>query len=404
MAPAFFSARRIVSARRILVALLLLTLIGAGAGWFLANFEPVAEKVWAGYRGKARRDPWLAAERLLERMDLRAAELRALPELRTLPPSALLVLPEARQTITPQLREGILAWVGRGGNLIIEAEEINQPDPLLDALGVRRSQVEIPQDDAIDEREDSGLEIIEIALPQGQPPVKVLMIKYLTLDSDAAVARFGGAHATAVLLLGHGRGRVVVVNDLDSVSNYLIGKHDHAEFLWRLARLDANTRDAYFFNNPQRLSLLDWLRANAWPALAGGALLLALWLWRVAPRFGPVAPDPERVRRRLLDHLRASGRFLWANGGARQLLEAAREACLRRVARAHPDLLAAPESERAPRLAGLLGLTAEQARVLLAPAAATRMIDFLQTVRLYQTVHERLSLRRTGKGRIRRMA
>jgi hypothetical protein len=149
-----------------------------------------------------------------------------------------------------------------------------------------------------------------------------------------------------------------------------------------------------FFSDPKKLSLVEWLRANAWSAVAGGVLFLVLWLWSAAPRLGPVAPDPQRARRRLLDHLRASGRFQWAHGGAQLLVDAARDACLRRIAGAHPELLAAPEVERAARLAELMGLDAEQSRLLFARKAPTSMTDFLHTVSLYHTVHERLALRK----------
>jgi hypothetical protein len=105
----------------------------------------------------------------------------------------------------------------------------------------------------------------------------------------------------------------------------------------------------------------------------------------------------------LLDHLRASGRFLWAHGGSQLLVDAAREACLRRIARVHPDLIDAAgtehEAERMARLAELLGLDAEQSRMLFSQKAPTRMIDFLHTMRLYQTVHERLALKRPATQR-----
>jgi len=73
------------------------------------------------------------------------------------------------------------------------------------------------------------------------------------------------------------------------------------------------------------------------------------------------------------------------------LVDAARDACLRRIARVHPDLIAAPEPERSERLQELIGLDAAQSRQLFAPTAPTRMIDFLLAIRLYQTIHERLS-------------
>jgi hypothetical protein len=124
-----------------------------------------------------------------------------------------------------------------------------------------------------------------------------------------------------------------------------------------------------------------------------------LWLWYVAPRLGPVAPDPVRGRRRLLDHLRASGRFLWSNGGAQRMLDAARESCLRRITRVYPDVLAIAEPERPQRVAEILGWPEERTRQLLAPAGPAKMMDFLQTIGLYQAVHEQLALNARASSR-----
>jgi hypothetical protein len=389
-----------MNARRILIAALIVVLAGTGAGWFLANHERAVEKVYVGFQGRARTDPYLAAQRLLQRMGVGAQSVRAMPELRALPPSATLVLPQARQSITPQLQQHILEWVDRGGHLIVEAEPIHQPDPLLDALVVQRSAIDVPEDseDEADDGEEGAppVEIVEVSVPASAAAVQVRMSQYLSLESPYAAAVFGGAYATTLLFVERGDGLVTVAADLSGLTNHFIGDLDHAEFAWRLVQLEPDSTSVFFFNDPQRLSLLGWLRANAWAALTAGGVLLLLWLWRIAPRFGPVQPDPERARRRLLDHLRASGRFLWSNGGSAQLLEAAREACLRRVLRAHPDLMAASEAQRKARIAQLLGLSEAQAASLLAAPAATRMIEFLHTIRLYQEIHERLALQKSG--------
>jgi hypothetical protein len=401
VATALLGSSHIMSARQVFIAALILALATAGIGWFLANHERTTEKLYVGFQGRARTDPYLAAQRLLQRMGMNAQAVRTMTELRTLPPSATLVLPQARQSITPQLQQRILEWVGQGGHLIVEAEAIHQPDALLDTLGVHRTAVDVP-DEEFDEDSDSeedrprASNIVEVGFPPDRAPVRVRMSQDLSVESEFAVASFGGPYATTLLFIERGGGLVTVATDLSSVSNYFIGELDHADFLWRLVQLDPDGGDVYFFNNPQRLSLVGWLRANAWAALAGASGLLLLWLWRIAPRFGPIQPDPERVRRRLLDHLRASGRFLWSNGGAVRLLEVARDACLRRVMRAHPDLMAIPDAQRKARIAQLLALTEEQAAALLAAPAATRMIDFLHAIRLYQEVHERLALRRSG--------
>lgn len=377
----------------LVLAGIVLVCLALALSWFFSNFEQRTEKEAIGFQGKARRDRWLAAERMLQNMGAKASAVQSLPELDGLPNSATLILPNSRQALSPKSRRSLLNWVNRGGRLIVEAEPAYQPDPLLDAFGVRRKIVNATESTKVDEDSPRGREIIEIALPPEMAPVRALMDRHLDLQANKPIARFGGK-ANAVLLLQVGRGHVLALNDLEAFSNRSIGALDHAEFLWRIVQVDNGASAVFFFSDPKKLSLADWLRANAWAPLAGGALFLVLWLWGAAPRLGPVEPDPERSRRRLLDHLRASGRFLWAHDGAQLLVDAARDACMRRIARAHPDLLAAPETEREARTAELLGLDAEQSRLLFAQKAPARMIDFLHTISLYQTVHERLALRR----------
>jgi hypothetical protein len=245
-----------------------------------------------------------------------------------------------------------------------------------------------------DARGSIARELIEIDMPKGSAPVKVQLDRSIDLQANRALVRYGDPYGTAVLLLQHGRGHVLVLNALDMFSNPLIGMHDHAEFLWRIVQVENYKPKVYFFDDPKKLSLFDWLRTHAWPAVAGTLLFLAAWLWSAMPRLGPIMPDPQRARRRLLDHLRASGRFLWAHGGSKLLVDAAREACLRRIARVHPDLLGLPESERQAHLKELLGLDAEQAGRLFSAATPARMIDFVHAIRLYQTVQESLARKR----------
>ena len=392
-----------MTARRGFITALLFACLAAAAIWFLSNFERRTESEPVGFQGKARYDRWLAAQRLLQRMGAQAQVVHSLPELGGLPPSATLLLARGRQSFTPQTRQNILDWVRQGGRLVVEAEPPYQPDPLLDALGIRRKVVKTADDRKGNDDGRDNPALVEIALPADLAPVTVRMNGHIDLQTGGALARFGGRQATAVLLLQYRPGYVLVLNEFDALSNRSIGMYDHAEFLWRIAQVDQGTPSVFFFSDPRKLSLVEWLRTNAWSAVAGSALFLLVWLWHAVPRFGPIASDPERARRRLLDHLRASGRFLWAHGGSQLLVDAAREACLRRIARVHPDLIAAAgtehEAERVARLAELLGLDAEQSRMLFSQKAPTRMIDFLHTMRLYQTVHERLALKRPATQR-----
>jgi hypothetical protein len=103
-----------------------------------------------------------------------------------------------------------------------------------------------------------------------------------------------------------------------------------------------------------------------------------------------VAPDLPPARRRLLDHLRASGRYYWAKGLRSRLVVAARDAALWRLARAQPDFASASPKEKAGRLASLIQATPEEAHRFLGAAGAMRGADFIRITQHAQRVHSAL--------------
>ena len=391
--------------RREILILLLIAAIGASAAiWFLATHEKVTDRMWTGLRGEARRNPWLAAQRLLDHFDEPAKEIRELPELRTLPAQATLIVPKAHFTITGHLRDPITEWVRQGGYLIVEAENPLQDDALVDAFGVNRHKAEIKHNKhpAGQSGEDKDNRFELIILPDATTPARVKLAHFTVLDARDAWYRHDGKYGAYLLTKRVGLGVVTVVNDLDFARNSSIGELDHAQFFLDLVRLrsklasdtgnsaPAGDDRVMIFNEPGQPSLLAWLRDNAWAPAAGAAAALLLWLWKVVPRFGPIMPDMDRNRRRLLDHLRASGRFLWANGHATRLLEASREACLRQITRSLPHFLSTTAQARPELLIHALGLTEEQAQRILQPQTGGKMLHVWQTIRLYQRVYSLL--------------
>ncbi|UCH46540.1 MAG: hypothetical protein JSU95_10435 [Betaproteobacteria bacterium] len=398
-----------MSLRETLIMALVIVIGLSGVVWFLATHEQVTEQAWTGLRGEAKRNPWLAAQRLVRRFGQPATELRSLPELRNLPPRATLIVPESHHTINGHLRDEIIDWVRSGGYLIVEAEYPRQKDPLVEAFGVDRYTIEFDEyEDDLDVFEESNFE--KIRLPNATTPAAIELERFMSLDAKDVWFRADGTYGTYLLVKRSGRGAVTIVNDLNYAHNDGIGSLDHAQFLVDLVQLrEELIRDegigpapqdtpVMFFNRPGKLSLASWLGEHAWAPLAGGAAALILWLWRVIPRFGPIMPDADRKRRRLLDHLRASGRFLWSNGHATRLVEASREACLRQIARSLPHFLSATEEARIEQLVHTLGITQEQAQRILQPQEGGKMIHFWQTIRLYQRVYSRLAIRSAASG------
>lgn len=371
--------------RPAIIAIVLVALAGLGFIWFISNFDLVDERRPIGLQGEARRNDFLAAERLLARMGVAVRHVKTAPELRELPRDGTLLLPDRRDALTPDAREQLLAWVEAGGHLIVEDEDHRVPDPILDALEVGRVPAQAPWKSPT----------VLATLPHAPHPMRVDMHARQTLEAPFATVKVESEHATHLVHFPLERGRVTVLNDIQFLRNRSIGHNDHAEFLWQIVRFQPGTSAVFVFDNPHPLSLRDWLVANAWAVLVSGVALLVLWLWHIAVRFGPVAPDPEPARRRLLDHLRASGRFQWSHGGGTTLIEAAREAALRQVARAHPDFAALARTAQERRLTELFEIAPSEARLILGPPQPRNAGEFIAAADVYQRIHERLARRTT---------
>jgi hypothetical protein len=278
--------------------------------------------------------------------------------------------------------ERLVERVEQGGHLVVEAEGVETADALLDALKVTR------QEGPMGYREKPA----EVHLPGAQPLRAQLMRPMELVDNAPRRTRHVSkdGHGTHVLHFGYGRGHVTVLPSLAFMTNVAIGESDHAELAWRLLQLAPRSSLVVIAPRLGRPSLREWLAREARAPLIATAALLLLWGWRAAARFGPVEPEPTRERRRLLDHLRASGRFLWRSGEASRLLAAARETCLQRIARTRPGLVELPPGERANRLAVLTGLPLRDIDLAWSDDPATPAA-FTAAVRTLQQIEEQLT-------------
>jgi hypothetical protein len=353
--------------------------------WYLSGFERITLKQRVGFSGEARLRPFLAAERFAGRMGLAPRELRALPELERLPPNGVLLMPRGRQSIEARRAAQLAAWAAAGNHLIVEAERDGVADPLLAQLRITRS--------------DSKLRTQKVTagVPGSERELKVSGFSVSRLQAGERMPRFraGPAGEERLVTVAHGQGLVSAAVDMNFARNAWIGEHDNAVLLWQLLALKP-AGELLVFHHPRRLSLWDFLVARAPGVLVAAAALLALWLWRIAPRYGTVLPDAPPARRRLLDHLRAGGRYLWSRGLRARLAGAARDGALHRVARAYPDFAHVPRAEQAARLATLAGLASADAALLLAAPApphgapAPSGAEFMHLVHCAQRVHSAL--------------
>jgi hypothetical protein len=371
-----------------LALIVVFALAGWAGYWFYLNFSLVEEEVYAGFPPAAQQNPLLAAERFF------AANLRhtkSQPSLGEFPPAgATLIMPGERFDVGPERAALLLDWVRAGGHLMIKAEalwpgqERRRNDWLLAPLGI----VPAFSDKVI----ETARQPLDVDLADADDFMQVQLSRNHLLRSGNRVRPYdalGSEYGDHILRYRLGKGVLTVLSDAGFMENCLIGKHDNAALLWHLVsvRPQGEIWLVYAGDMPP---LWKWIWQRAWMVVLSSAVLLTAWLLARGRRFGPPLPQPPLQRRRLLDHVQASGHFFWRTGHHEKLLHGARDALHRDLLLQHPGLAVRTKTEQAAQLAVLSGHSEEDVfRAMFHPCAADEF-EFTRTIQLLAKLRKKL--------------
>jgi len=310
---------------------LVAALLYMALNWFRIEYEPIR----VGATGEALTDRFLAYSRFLARMGAKVVPVTSPTGIASPPEEATIVIGARRLSyMVPARVDKLVAWVRRGGHLVIEAEPTGIDDPLLDALGIQR-----PREAPEVQRRPTRWEPPPVLLapwPGASRPLRVQFFapvrELRDLRERTPVATIVDKDHTVALAFAEGQGQVTVLPTLEFLDNTHIAQLDHAELGW-LALGNPPRSPVLLFLHLDTAPLGEWIRREAWAVVVAAALGIALWLARIIPRFGPLAPDPPPVRRSLAEHVVASGRYLWSRGEGRYLAQALRDRVMRAAAR-----------------------------------------------------------------------
>lgn len=366
--------------------LVALTLLGLGVR-FLRFVEYEAE---VGYRGEARSNPLLAAERTLGGL---GREVRSTPALGPLPPTdALLVLRQSGRFLSPVAIQRLLDWSSKGGHLVLlfpgDAAFLEQIEddleqgrfqfPLVEAFGVHARLDDAPE--GLVEL-DLGGGAREIALPG-----RIAFEDELGL-ADVVV---GESLRARVLSFERELGRVTLFADDTWATNGELGSYDHAYVLAELASFDGERDDVRLVFGESPPGLLSLLWRHGWTAVIALSVLVALALRRQGFALGPRLPELPRDRRDFSEHVAAAGEFLWRTGESRALLAAPHAELRRKLALARPDLTELASPELAEALAHSSGLETARVRTALDTQETQDPERFSSVVRDLETLRRSL--------------
>ena len=376
-----------MSLRYALILALILAVAGAGGYWFNHNFEKQRTEKDIGFQGEARDNDLLAAQRYFQSFNMAA---RSVEGLALLPPNtATLIIPGARYEMGAGEAQRLRNWVEAGGHLLVVPSAAfntsdERQDLLLDPLGVGVNPIEDPQTGGI----------VDVDWPGSND--------FMTIQTNAYVRlSLGAEHAPVVLSLADedgpylirlriGQGVVTVLSNAKFLTNYNLRNNDHAIYLWRVAQLDETKRPVWLVYSDGMPSLPSWLLQHAWSALLAASVLLILWLWAASRRFGPLRAIAPLARRRLLDHIDASGRFLWRAGQGERLLKGVRQALYRALELRHPAWAGIASHDLYQRLAETSDLPYETVQGALLYTDHGNEHDFTHAIQTLERIRKSL--------------
>lgn len=339
-----------------------------------------------GYKGKARVNPFLAAEQMLDKLGHNAHGAKSLAKL---PKHDGVIFISGEGGLPEGRAKQLLRWCFSGGHVIyclsgtrayndfemqfgsfISAMLLEEEkDTVLEQLGVgvqKRLPLEEFEDmlenlhkdkdkdkDGKKAKADKGLEEKEkdqeerdralesehevtwngrtYHLSLGGYQSMVLKRKLRPGEFSA-----GSKNDSLALHLKHGMGSVTLLAHARPFRNHWIGERDHAS--WLSALVGENGAKEVVFVASTSGSFFGLLWQHGWMALIALAVCVLFWLWQQMPRFGPLMEVELDSTRHFASHIGALGEFFWRMRRAPMLVGAAREAVWERVRERHRSL------------------------------------------------------------------
>lgn len=302
---------------------------------FLASCSYEETTKETGYKGKARINPYLAAERFLEEFDYGVVNKPGWPDLEGeistvfIPVSAL----SARGYID-ELDE----WSSNGGHVVVLLSNgetyLNDWRTTLVGSFDREEDLAEPFVDWLDEL---GV-VLDYSPGDDGKPLSADKVRFLGenfevfMEANICPENQKG-RATMIRSIEHQEGRITFVADARPFRNRWIGDYDHAELFLALHDASPYHGPTAFVRNVS-LSFFGLLWSRAWPAVTALIVLIVFWLWKNLPRVGPLDSVESTSEVRAYEHhLEALGDFHWRLDRAEGLLRPLREALIERAQR-----------------------------------------------------------------------
>lgn len=402
--------------------------------WFFSTFERYEETINTGFGAEARSNRMLAGGRMLRKMGINAEALEPgvwADKLDTR--GGTLFIMSRTWTLGDEDLARLWNWVERGGHLVLTSSRTTRTRRQL-ADQVKREKAregttskarEKAQDQVDDtntsadavaaqmaaenwEEHSAGVLLRELGIRRVRAksadsyrePLDVEMrgrhykVRFPTRDRLVTQNRehyITGTdeHGSCFIQGRYGRGSFTALCTVSAFSNYWIDENRNATLLWDIASLQSHEKPLWFVFDTDMPPLYQWLWVRIPQTIWVAAIMFAVWLWMLTRRAGPTRDLAPPGNRRTLEHVEASGLFVWRYDGGADLLASMRHTLEKTLKLRQPGWAQLSDSERYTRLAKASGLKPDEVYRALATDPRHKPL-FLEAVRNLQRIKDAL--------------
>jgi hypothetical protein len=311
--------------------------------WFISNTEEVKSREYIGFQGEAKIKPYLALQRLSERLMNHTDSDVNLTSWGQFARDEIVFVPLEYIPADISLFNDLEEWLDQGGILI---------------TGSTRSKNDFDIDFSPMHERLFGFKSVEgedgkqFNYKVGEYDVQ--MLNALSCELSAYSDEFRNEQGDLVYAVKQmGKGEIYFFNSLRAFDNRNLSDQDNAAFFFSLFDREKNMVLA---TRPEYMGVWSWIKTRARITLVLLICVVISWLLMVSKRFGPLALDRSVNSRKIMEHIQVSGEYQWRAKQGQLLVEELRLNIQELLKMRHPQTNSLTSSEQTQYLGDLSAL------------------------------------------------
>lgn len=355
----------------LIISTLVLVLAGFCTWFFLENFKRVSHERELPMQGEARYNPLYALKLSLRELG-QQAETHARLDLGSLKLDVndTLVLYSPPHGLTTTQLDQLLAWIEKGGHLILRTPSpdfLSDEDTLYTKLGISPST-----------EDDECLDYLPVL---GNKAETLCGNRFYTEDTDWFSWLHGNEEQGYSLgRMYWGDGSITIASNLYFMSNKQLQLPGARELTYQLLADSMGKGHFHLIYATDMSPFWLLLLKHGWTLIVPALLLLGAWLMYRSQRFGPLQASPNPDRRALLEHISATGEYMFHRHLAHELHLAVLASFTSKLRRRDPMTAALTGEAQIMALAERTGIDSQKIRQALKPGSLRQKENFFHSV------------------------